>query len=117
MFVTNQQSVDAPDGAVQRRSSILSFQNLSIDGGLSACDSQFSHYNPSINEPFVPDDASAEEREMHAFLDAAGVFQVNVKGQLAEEQKASIAPSPTLNQHLSQMRVKHSSPSFMERRR
>lgn len=63
--------------AIQRQSSILSFQNLSI--GESICDSQYSHYTPAINQPFVSEDASPEEREMHAFLDDAGVFQVNIK--------------------------------------
>ncbi len=63
----------------QRQSSILSFQNLSIGDCNSVCDSQFSHYNPAINEPFVSEDASPDEVEMHAFLDAAGVFQVNIK--------------------------------------
>ena len=67
------------DNDLQRQSSILSYQGLSIDGSMSVCDSQFSHYNPSINEPFVSEDADPEEKEMHAFLDAAGVFQVNIK--------------------------------------
>ena len=52
---------------------------------MSVCDSQFSHYNPSINEPFVSENADPEEKEMHAFLDNAGIFQVNIKAQLAEE--------------------------------
>ena len=41
---------------------------------MSVCDSHFSHYNPSINEPFVSDDADPEEKEMHAFLDLAGIY-------------------------------------------
>ena len=73
------------DNFLQRQSSIASFQNLSIDGSMSVCDSQFSHYNPSINEPFVSANADPEEKEMHAFLDNAGIFQVNIKAQLAEE--------------------------------
>ena len=46
---------------------------------MSVNDSQFSHYNPSINEPVVLDEADPVEKEMHAFLDACGVFQVNIK--------------------------------------
>ena len=63
----------------QRQSSVLSFQNLSIDGSMSVCDSQYSHYNPSINEPVVSVNADPEEREIHAFLDSAGIYQVNIK--------------------------------------
>ena len=63
----------------QRQSSVLSFQNLSIDGSMSVCDSQYSHYNPSINEPVISVDADPEEREIHAFLDSAGIYQVNIK--------------------------------------
>jgi len=50
---------------VVRQSSIASFQNLSIGDCTSVCDSQFSHYNPSINEPFVSTDADSDEKEMH----------------------------------------------------
>ena len=64
---------------VQRQSSILSFQNLSVGDCTSINDSQYSHYNPSINEPFVSEDADPDEKEMHQFLDLAGVFQVNIK--------------------------------------
>lgn len=102
--------------AFQRQSSILSFQNLSIGDCNSVCDSQFSHYNPAINEPFVSEDASPEEVAMHAFLDAAGVFQVNIKHQLEEERKSVCSASPSL-QRLSQWRTKKSSPSFIEKRR
>ena len=41
---------------------------------MSLCDSEFSQYNPSINEPFISEDADPEEKEIHSFLDAAGVF-------------------------------------------
>lgn len=65
---------DNNSGLVLRQNSILSFQNLSIGDCTSVGDSQFSHYNPSINEPFVSEDADPEEKEMHRFLDLAGVF-------------------------------------------
>ena len=103
---------DAGNG-FQRQSSFLSYQNLSIDGRMSLCDSEFSQYNPSINEPFISDDADPDEKEMHAFLDAAGVFQINIKAQMAEEQKSACYSSP-LNK-LNQLRTKQS-PSFMMRR-
>ena len=67
------------EATMKRQASILSFQNLSIDDCGSVCDSQYSHFNPSINEPFVSEDATHEEKSIHAFLDAAGIFQVNVK--------------------------------------
>ena len=101
--------------AFQRQSSFLSFQALSIDDCNSVCDSQFSHYNPAINEPFVSEDASPDEVAMHAFLDAAGVFQVNIKHQLQEERKSVYSGSPSL-QRLSLWRTKKSSPSFLEKR-
>lgn len=81
---------------VQRQSSILSFQNLSVGDCTSVNDSQFSHYNPSINEPFVSEDADPDEKEMHRFLDLAGVFQVNIKQQLEEEKKSTYSASPSL---------------------
>lgn len=59
---------------LHRQRSIISFENLSINGSMSVCDSHFSHYNPSINEPFVSEDADPEEKEMHAFLDLAGIY-------------------------------------------
>ena len=46
---------------------------------MSLCDSEYSQYNPSINEPFISVDAMSDEKEMHSFLDAVGVFQVNIK--------------------------------------
>ena len=55
---------------LRRKNSMLSFQNLSIGDCTSICgDSTYSHYNPSINEPYVSDEATPEERAMHAFLD------------------------------------------------
>ena len=56
-----------------------SFNNLSIGDCTSVDDSTYSHFTPSINEPFVSDAADPQEKEMHAFLDCAGIFQVNVK--------------------------------------
>lgn len=111
---TEQNGPVTTENDLQRQSSIMSFQNLSIDGSMSVCDSQYSHYNPSINEPFVSDDADPEEKAMHAFLDACGIFQVNFKAQLAVEQKATCSASNSLM--LSHRRVKPS-PSFLERRR
>ena len=99
---------------VHRQSSILSFQNLSIGDCTSVTDSQYSHYNPSINEPFVSDDADPDEKEMHAFLDQCGVFQVNIKQQLEDDKKSTYQASPSL-QSLG-LRMK-SSPSFIERRK
>ena len=78
---------------------------------MSVCDSQYSHFNPSINEPVLSMDADPEEREMHAFLDCAGIFQVNVKAQLAQEQKAYSSPS-VVNKQL----ICKKSPSFLQRR-
>ena len=101
--------------AFQRQESFLSFQALSIGDCNSVCDSQFSHYNPAINEPFVSEDASPDEVAMHAFLDTVGVFQVNIKHQLEEERKSLYSASPSL-QKLSLGRFKRSSPSFMEKR-
>ena len=80
---------------------------------MSLCDSEFSQYNPSINEPFISEEADPEEKEMHSFLDAAGVFQINIKAQMAEEQKAACYSSPVNKLH--RMRSKQS-PSFMQRR-
>ena len=80
---------DIGEDRLQRQSSILSFQNLSIGDCTSVCDSQYSHLTPSINEPFVSEDATAEEKAMHCFLDNAGIFQVNIKQQL-EEEKAKL---------------------------
>ena len=101
---------------LMRKSSILSYQNLSIGDCTSVNDSQYSLYNPSINEPFVSDDADPEEKAMHSFLDCCGVFQVNVKMQLEEEKKSVCSASPSLKQRLSLVRSKNS-PSFIERRR
>lgn len=83
---------------------------------MSVCDSTYSHYNPSINEPFVSADADPEEKAMHSFLDCCGVFQVNVNMQMEEEKKSACSVSPSLKQRLSFMRSKNC-PSFMERRR
>lgn len=59
---------------MMRQSSIASFHNLSIGDCNSVCDSQYSHYNPSINEPMVSTDADSDEKEIHAFLNVAGIF-------------------------------------------
>ena len=99
---------------VHRQSSILSFQNLSIGDCTSMADSQYSHYNPSINEPFVSDDADPEEKEMHRFLDLAGVYQINIKQQLEEEKKTALSASPDLHRLRMSPKV---SPSFIERRK
>lgn len=64
---------------VHRQNSIISYQNLSVGDCTSVTDSQFSHYNPSVNEPYVSDDADPAEKEMHRFLDSCGIFQINVK--------------------------------------
>ena len=74
-----------------------------------------SAYAPCINEPFIAPDASEEEKAMHAFLDAADIFQINVKAQMKEEQKLYTSP---ITSKLSMMRAKNpkKSPSFMERR-
>ena len=61
----------------------MSFQ-LSIGDCTSIGESQ-SHYNPCINEPFISEDADSDEKEMHRFLDMAGVKQVNIKSQLEYE--------------------------------
>jgi hypothetical protein len=90
---------------VQRQSSILSFQNLSVGDCTSVADSQFSHYNPSINEPYVSEDADPAEKEMHRFLDNAGVFRINIKQQIEEEKKSTYSASPSL-QRLSGLRMK-----------
>ena len=66
----NRESESKNDIAIKRRNSMLSFKNLSINDCTSICgDSTYSHYNPSINEPYVSDEATPEERAMHAFLD------------------------------------------------
>ena len=70
-----------------RQASFASFQNLSFDC-TSVNESQFSHYNPSVNEPCVFDVEDQTEREMHAFLDNLGIFQVNIKQQLEIEKKS-----------------------------
>ena len=50
--------------------------------------------NPSINEPVVSEDADPAERAIHAFLDLAGIYQVNIKQQLEEEKKSTYSASP-----------------------
>lgn len=52
---------------------------------------------------------------MHAFLDGAGIYQINIKDQMKEEQKSVYSASPSLK--ISHMRAKKPSPSFIERRR
>lgn len=105
---------NAQDDDFKRQSSIASFQNLSIGDFQSACESQASHYCPSVNEHVIPVDATEEEREMHQFLDSTGIFSVNVKDQLKSEKKEACAPSST---RLSLLRgTKKSSPSLLERR-
>ena len=79
---------------------------------MSVNDSQFSHYNPSISEPFVSDNADPVEKEMHAFLDNCGVFQVNIKQQLEIEKKTVYSQS---NSRRSFFQTRKS-PSFFERR-
>ena len=79
---------------------------------MSVNDSQFSHYNPSINEPFVSDNADPEEKEMHAFLDSCGVFQVNIKQQLEIEKKSAYSASQSRRSFFQTRK----SPSFLERR-
>ena len=111
----NYKKNDEEEGTYLRQSSILSFQNLSIGDTTSMCASEYSHYNPSINEPFVSDNADPQERAMHEFLDLAGVFQINIKAQLQEEKKSAYSASPSIKK-LSMTRNKPS-PSFMERRR
>lgn len=54
---------------------------------MSINDSQHSHYNPSVNEPFVSEDANPIEKAMHSFLDGMGIFQVNTSQQLNFEKK------------------------------
>ena len=98
---------------IQRQNSIASsFQNLSLNDGLSINDSQYSIYNPSINEPFVPDDADPLEKEMHAFLDQCGIFQINIKQQLDQEKKSTHTASSSRRSFFQTRK----SPSFFERR-
>jgi len=69
-----------------RQTSLASFQNLSIShDAISDRASQLSSYEPVINKPYVDEDASAEEKEIHAFLDSLDIFQINVKSQLRED--------------------------------
>jgi hypothetical protein len=78
---------------MMRQSSIASFHNLSIGDCTSLCDSQYSHYNPSINEPVVSTDADSDEKEIHQFLNLAGIFQVNCKQQFDQEKKSAYSAS------------------------
>lgn len=77
------------------------------------CASEYSHYNPSINEPFVSDNADPAERAMHEFLDMAGIFQINMKAQLQEEKKLAYSSSPSIKK---QMTRNKPSPGLLERR-
>mmetsp|Transcript_16919 Transcript_16919/g.21412 ORF Transcript_16919/g.21412 Transcript_16919/m.21412 type:complete len:86 (-) Transcript_16919:1975-2232(-) len=79
---------------------------------MSVNESQFSHYIPSINEPFVSEDADPIEKEMHAFLDSCGVFQVNIKQQLEIEKKSTYSASASRRSFFQNRK----SPSFFERR-
>ena len=78
---------------VAQQSSTASFLNLSINDCESAVGSQYSQYNPSINEPLVEDDATPDEKQMHTFLDMCGVFQINIKQQLEIEKKQKLRPT------------------------
>lgn len=102
--------------AMKRQSSMLSsFQNISLFDCNSVDDSQLSHYQPSINEPYVDHDASPEVKAMHAFLDCTGIFQVNVRQQLDSEKKQTYTASGALKQRLSLTKTKLS-PGILERR-
>ena len=103
------------DGAAMKRQlSIASFQNLSLNDCNSICDSQFSHYNPSVNEIFIPEEADEDERAIHEFLTMAGVKSINVKQQLEQEKSSYSANSSA--KRLSFMANKKQSPSFLLRR-
>ena len=60
-----------------RKSSFASFQNLSVGADTSVNDSEYSHYNPVVNEPVIYDNTDPSEKAMHAFLDSFGISQVN----------------------------------------
>lgn len=99
-----------------RQSTVLrqsSFASLSIRDDLSETVSQYSVYNPSVNEPFVCDEADPLEKAMHAFLDSAGIFQINVKLQLQCENKSSVSVCRSERQSFFATRK---STSFFERR-
>ena len=105
--------LDEDKTRVQRQNSMASsFQNLSLNDAMSVNDSQHSHYNPSINEPFISADADLLEKEMHAFLDHCGIFQVNLRQQL-ESEKRSTHTASSVRRSMFQTRK---SPSFLERR-
>lgn len=80
------QPFESKHAAIVRQASFASYQNVSLDN--MSINSHISACNPSINEPVVFDESDLFERDMHAFLDAAGIFQVNVKQQLECEKKS-----------------------------
>lgn len=72
-----------------------------------------SAYQPSINVPVMFDESDSFEKDLHAFLDAAGIFQINVKQQLECEKKSTtVCHSEERISFFS----KRKSPSLYERR-
>lgn len=66
-----------------------------------------------INIPYL-EKAGKKEKRMHRFLEACGIFQINVKAQLQEDNRSSYQASPKLAQ-LS-VAKNSGSPSLMQRR-
>ena len=76
------------------------------------CDTEFSHYNPSVYDAYISPDADEDELAMHEFLDSVGIYQVNVKLQIEAEKRTVCSASPNI-QRFSLLNRKKQSPSFM----
>ena len=58
-----------------------------------------SYIGQSVNQVYMQEDATEEERAIHQFLDACGIFGINVKNQLKDDQKSDFSVSPEKNQY------------------
>ena len=84
---TPQIEQDSSNREFVRQNSLASYSNLSLSADAMSDNSGISAPGPCTNQPFIADDATEEEKAIHAFLDKCDIYQINVKNQIDAEKK------------------------------
>lgn len=74
-----------------------------------------------IKTPYIPADATAQEKNIHSFLSSMGVFAVDIQGAISDHNNTQTRISPRLMQTESMFKPKlhstlQSQPSLLKRR-
>lgn len=76
-----------------------------------------SRFGLSVNQVHIPEDAPSEEKQIHNFLDMCGIFEINVKMQMQDDQKSDLSFSPDSKRYRAELVNKNNlQESFLAKR-